>query len=48
MNTDEFEKIASMDETMILSGWEQENPAFRQFLTSSFLPKCIKRTDGFI
>ena len=48
MKTDEFENIASMDESMILSGWEQENPAFRQFFTSSFLPNASKeQMDSF-
>ena len=41
-------KISSMDEAMILNGWEQENPAFRQFFRSSFLPEASKeQMDSF-
>ena len=42
MKPNEFEKISSMDESMILNGWEKENPAFTQFFTSSFLPDASK------
>ena len=48
MKPNEFEKISSMDESMILNGWEKENPAFRQFFTSSFLPGASKeQMDSF-
>ena len=48
MKADEFQKISSMDEAMILNGWEQENPAFRQFFASSFLPEASKeQMDSF-
>ena len=43
---DEFQKF-TLDEAMILNGWEQENPAFRQFLRS-FLPEASKeQMDSF-
>ena len=48
MKADEFQKNSSMDEAMILNGWEQENPAFRQFFASSFLPEASKeQMDSF-
>ncbi len=33
---------SKMEQTMILSGWEDENPAFRQFFASSMIPEGSK------
>ena len=33
-----YEEKSKMEQTMILSGWEDENPAFRQFFTTSMIP----------
>ena len=33
---------SDMEQTMILSGWEDENPAFRQFFTTSMIPEGSK------
>ena len=37
-----YEANSTMEQTMILSGWENENPAFRQFFTSSMIPDASK------
>ena len=48
MTQDEFEKNSSTDETMILNGWDSENPAFRQFFASTMLPEASKeQMDSF-
>jgi pimeloyl-ACP methyl ester carboxylesterase len=37
-----------MEQTMILSGWEDENPAFRQFFATSMIPEGNKeQMDSF-
>ena len=43
-----YEEKSKMEQTMILSGWEDENPAFRQFFTTSMIPEGTKeQMDSF-
>ena len=43
-----YEEKSKMEQTMILSGWEDENPAFRQFFTTSMIPEGSKeQMDSF-
>ena len=35
-------KLAEAEKTMILQGWGQDNPAFRQYFTTSFMPGASK------
>ena len=47
-NDPEYESKSKMEQTMILSGWEDENPAFRQFFTTSMIPEGTKeQMDSF-
>jgi len=39
---DEDKQAAALQEHLILSGWGQDNPAFRQFFTSMFMPGASK------
>ena len=41
-NDPNYESNSAMEQTMILSGWENENPAFRQFFASSMIPDASK------
>mgnify|MGYP001169610562 FL=1 len=43
-----YEEKSKMEQTMILSGWEDENPAFRQYFTTSMIPEGSKeQMDSF-
>lgn len=43
-----YEEKSKMEQTMILSGWEDENPAFRQYFTTSMIPEGTKeQMDSF-
>lgn len=35
-------KLAEVEQTMILQGWGQNNPAFRQYFTTLFMPDATK------
>ena len=43
-----YQEKSKMEQTMILSGWENENPAFRQYFTTSMIPEGSKeQMDSF-
>ena len=43
-----YEEKSKMEQTMILSCWEDENPAFRQYFTTSMIPEGSKeQMDSF-
>ena len=43
-----YQEKSKMEQTMILSGWEDENPAFRQYFTTSMIPEGSKeQMDSF-
>ena len=43
-----YQEKSKMEQTMILSGWENENPAFRQYFTSTMIPEGSKeQMDAF-
>ena len=47
-NDPDYEAKSKMEQTMILSGWEDENPAFRQFFATSMIPEGTKdQMDSF-
>ena len=47
-NDPSYEAKSKMEQTMILSGWEDENPAFRQFFATSMIPEGNKeQMDSF-
>ena len=41
-NDPNYQANSTMEQNMILSGWENENPAFRQFFASSMIPEASK------
>tara|TARA_B100000927_G_scaffold279455_1_gene263056 strand:- start:83 stop:820 length:738 start_codon:yes stop_codon:yes gene_type:complete len=46
--TPDFDKKLELEKNMILNGWENENPAFRQFFTSTMIPDGTKeQMDSF-
>ena len=48
LNNDEYKKISDLEEMMILNGWENNNPQFRQFFASGFMPDASKeQMDSF-
>jgi pimeloyl-ACP methyl ester carboxylesterase len=47
-NDPSYDVKSKMEQTMILSGWEDENPAFRQFFATSMIPEGTKeQMDSF-
>ena len=46
--TADFDQKIELEKNMILNGWENENPAFRQFFTSTMIPDGTKeQMDAF-